>query len=505
MQRGVNESERRITMGLIQRFSSFLGTVKSSTTMGTTFKSVVSNLAAYIIELSKFFEMKDEDVYEQLYVWEPEIGGAIDRISTLVRQAYRGFSIKDYDNVQSPDEEEMLAQAEIIADSIDIASVIETYAEVLQIHGNLILMHNKDFSDTILPNKYCAFIEEKEQFSSMTQQLIMNPKYLAFNERSNIEVEKTLIPIDKISHVRLKDTPVFVKDTMGRQTFGIYAISPLQRTVLSVWWKRQSMIVDVLVRWKNVPKEVHTINSNLFSLNNYKGTIPDRAVASRNDTETFIKSYASNLKNANPDTAYIIPDTASISILEPRVNYIESNDLVGQLVMNEMAALNVPMSIVNGQNAGSYASELVISNYVSAKVIQIGNKLKPVILSNIRKRLLAIKSTYPVDKLDIKFELKLANSELESFRKLAIMEASSVFTDNELRKSVDYPDMTPEQLAEIQEKRANKIKTSGAYDKTTEDVKRDVLIQDNTKSADYKDTPQQDESHNRDESDNILR
>ena len=38
--------------------------------------------------------MKQEEVNEQLYKWEPEVGGSIDRIATLVMEAYQGFVIK---------------------------------------------------------------------------------------------------------------------------------------------------------------------------------------------------------------------------------------------------------------------------------------------------------------------------------------------------------------------------------------------------------------------------
>ena len=57
-------------------------------------RKITSQLVAHIVEMSKFEEMKQEEVNEQLYKWEPEVGGSIDRIATLVTQAYQGFVIK---------------------------------------------------------------------------------------------------------------------------------------------------------------------------------------------------------------------------------------------------------------------------------------------------------------------------------------------------------------------------------------------------------------------------
>ena len=57
-------------------------------------RKITSQLVAHIVEMSKFEEMKQEEVNEQLYKWEPEIGGSIDRIATLVTEAYQGFVIK---------------------------------------------------------------------------------------------------------------------------------------------------------------------------------------------------------------------------------------------------------------------------------------------------------------------------------------------------------------------------------------------------------------------------
>ena len=161
-----------------------------------------------------------------------------------------------------------------------------------------------------------------------------------------------------------------------------------------------------------------------------------------------------------------------------------------------MAGLNVPQSMVNSSQAGSYASELVISNYVSSKVVQLAEKIRPVILKNIRDRIRLIDSSLPVDRLDIKLELNLANSKLELWRTAAIMASLGIFTDSEVRDMLGYEALRADQR--------NFIINTSASTSSKENVANSVKG-GSSMTPDYPETSESDTSHVKDEGENVYR
>ena len=99
---------------------------------------------------------------------------------------------------------------------------------------------------------------------------------------------------------------------------------------------------------------------------------------------------------------------------------------------------------MNGTTAGSYASELAVSNYVAAKVIQLATKAKSIVLQCIKAKIRLIDATLPVDNLDIKLELIMTTSRLEIVREASIMATLGIFTDTEIRDHLGWEALTDE-------------------------------------------------------------
>jgi len=51
------------------------------------------------------------------------------------------------------------------------------------------------------------------------------------------------------------------------------------------------MIIDILWRYKNVPREHHQISGELFSLDKYAGDTNTRRLAAKRDLDEFIDQY----------------------------------------------------------------------------------------------------------------------------------------------------------------------------------------------------------------------
>jgi hypothetical protein len=419
--------------------------------------------------MTDFANMDEYEIYEQLYAFEAEIGGAIDRMSTMAGDAMKTFFLRDVGSspvdpitmqplpkVNSAKATEMIDQANMMLEDLELREHAGALVEVLMIHG-MILTTNEEgnYSITILPNKTATFLGDLSQKDSGSDPnlVITDVKYLILNESTEQEV---IYQPGTFQITKYKFTPVWAKDQKGRQTFGVFSISPMHRCVLPVWESRQLRIIDLLWRFKMVPREHHKFISEQFSLGNYTGSMDKRREAARADAKKMMDDYTTQLKSMAPDIGYVTLDTTEIGIVENKSGgYMRSNERMDQLVEQFYIALTTPRAVVNGESPGSYAAMTVVSNYVALKVMSLTRKVKPLILSNIRKRLLAIDPSYPVALLDLRISLILANNKLDLFRQAAIMGQLGLFTSTEIREMLEYLELREDQMADL-------VKTGGS-------------------------------------------
>jgi hypothetical protein len=477
-------------------FAGIVDLGRENTSVSTSGKTLTAGIVKFLMEMSRFDMMKEDDIFEQLYAFEAEAGGGIDRLSTLASTAFGGWTIRDTDTTRSPEEKEMLRLAQTMGEGIQINEQIEAMTELLMMFGNIYLKYNKG-QITYLPNKFVSFIESMEDKDQMVvDRILYTPAIMTLYENDSLYETEVLNP-SEYRHIKYKLTPIHMKDCMGRKTYGFYSISPLQRAILPTWWKRQTMIIDILWRWKNLPREHHKIDSSAFTLDKYIGSKKDRITQAQDDAQAEIARYTSSINELQPDQGYVSLNNLDISTIESRTQHTSVNELSNQLDQKIWSAINVPESIVNGRGAGSYASELVISNYVSAKIVAIVNKFKPILLEMVRDRILMVNPTLPVEKLDMNVKLMIAASELELFREAAIMATLGIFTPDEVRELLSYPNLTDDQRKELMEIIRQKAKNERSNKGTGDAMKS----QDGT----YPETPQSDQQHTRDTGQNIVR
>lgn len=413
----------------------------------TPYASITADMVDYVSKLSKFGDMDEDEIYEQMLIFEPDIGGGIDRMSTLVSESFKGFFIKSGESL-SESETKCVKLANEMIETMGIDDVLEGFTETLLTHGNLYVIPDEG-SVQVQPNKYVTLVEKKVDIGSLlTSEIITKANWFVLfeNDMTKTNVVK---PMSDVIHIKYKSTPIFQRDLKNRETYGIYSMSPLQRAILPVWWKRQTMIIDIMWRWRNVPREHHKLDSTMFTLDKFSGSKADRITSATNAAQKAVNSYIANLKNQDPDQGYVTLDNVDIDVVKQKAGYMKTNELMSQLDEKTWMALNIPESIVNGKNTGSYASEIAISNYVSAKIIKIATKFKPIILGMVRDRISELDSGLPVNKLDIKFELVMATSKMELFRQAAIMAAIGIFTETEIRALGNYMPLTEDMRKEL--------------------------------------------------------
>lgn len=413
-------------------------------------KTLTTDLAAFLIDMSNFKDKPEAEVIEQIYRLEPEVGGSIDRMSTMAGDAFKGFILCDTGETLEKLEQDMVKDANLMAEEIETRDWMEALTEVLFMHGNLYTYEDPEsLTIEVLPNRNVTVLDDEGRINGSSADFSQ-----AITKANMVVVDEGL-PSQRIykSNFRItkyKSTPIWARDDKMRDTYGIYSSSPVYRTILNIWQKRQLQIIDVLWRWKMIPREHHQFSADMFNMVNYTGDLNSKRTSARTDAETVMGGYATKIKTQAPDVGYVTLDTTKITTIEPKSSgYMAANDIIQQLNNQIFIALTTPKSILAGGASGSYASELVVTNYVAIKVISLAKKIKPIILENMRKRLLRKNALYPVNRLDMKVDMILSNSKLELYRQAAIMGALGIYTDTEIRELLGNEPLREDQKANL--------------------------------------------------------
>jgi len=438
---------------------------------GAPASKIMNNSAKYLIDMYDWNGMCAQDLYEHLLIHEPEIASYVTKMSEMIRSSFDYFRLIDsseFDNIEEYEDDEtgeiqsdedvekklldkMKDTANDIARRNDVKTkCFETWAAVILTQGEIFLKKNANFSLTVIPNNRVTIIDELQYKNNGTpiDHLITEENYLIIDE--GLHTEKVLNKNEFI-HIKLSDVPVNLKDSWGRYTFGIYAVSPLQRCLSSIWLKGQVLITETLWRWGNVPREHHTLAAEAFDPLQYKGMVSkDKLVDYANaQMSRAIAAHADAISKKNPDQHYVTSSNVSIKSVEhSSSDYMDSNNLLNQIENSIWDGLCTPASVIRGKSDGSYASELITSSGVSLRIEQIASKIGKVVLENIKERLIEINPEFPVRYLDIKISFKLAQSELENYKIITMQKATGLFTPTEIRAKVDHPALTSEQINE---------------------------------------------------------
>ena len=444
--------------------------------------AVSSDLGNFLTGMSNFPEMPEQQIYEQFYIWEPEIAATINKTSAMVRSSFNYFTLIDdaqLDNLPTTDKlstieqtddvelfddlydissgintpekalrQEMVDVANQIARQINIPNMFEVYASIMYMHGEVFLRKHPDKSLEILPNDRVTVLDNLERIRNVGA---INPSILITQENFLIIDEylqtQQVINKNEFIHIKLYDVPLNLRDLRGRPTYGIYSISPLQRCIVPVWLKRQVYITETLWRWANVPREHHTIEAEAYKLNLYPGTPEMKKQAAEKAMSADIAKWSAKLKVDAPDQKYVTSSNIKINSIEHDASsYMESNGLLEQVNEAIWDGVGMPKSVIKGKSDGSYASELIVASGASMFIEQISNKIARVILENMKERLLIINKQYPVDHLDINIKFKIAQNRLEQMRDMQLMTAVGQFTSAEIREEIGKSPLTDDQI-----------------------------------------------------------
>jgi hypothetical protein len=416
--------------------------------------SATSALATLSSALEPFRDSQNKyQVYQSFLRSDPELNNAITRLALLTAYAYKGPYVKAGTKLT---ESEKLLQDQAIeaADELDFRSRFFSLAKHLLRDGDAVYV--VAFEDDVgvqqiqpLPLTKTTIVESEDQLEKADAKVQKRGLWI-LNE---LEPDKRQIfpqnENQKVFHFSVDDEAEEVYDILNRWTFGVWSDSPLECLKTTLLWKQALRIADILWRYRNVPREVHELDTSMFVPEKFAGaTWEEQVTNATKAAEDYLKDYAKKISGKKVDQGYVVgSNVKQIYYVEPKqVSYASPNDLIDQ----------INTSIREGIGAytigkGTYATELVISSYVILMPDHLAYKIERQLLELLRFHL-AKKYKTPADelaKLDLRLSLVLDILKGELVRQMAILAATGTLTIDELREYVGKDQLTDEQIARL--------------------------------------------------------
>lgn len=433
---------------LLQRFTQSSVGKKMLQTVGgpASIQALESALAPIATAKNKY------ESFQAFLRMDPELNNAIMRLALLTQFAYKGI-IVHADKDLSEKEKDLQIKANQAAEELELRSKFFAIAKHLLRDGDEVFVINQDENVGVqqfqpLPIARLTAIEKMEQFEDLNAQ-IFAAKFYILNE--GVPNKSQIFPENdsqKVFHISLDNYGEEIRDLMGRYTFGVWSESPLLPLRARVLWKQAILITDILWRYRNVPREVHEINTENLRPEQFEGTTWETKFSNyQTAVKNLLKKHAKEIKKKKVDQGYVVAQGTKIYYTEPsRVQYTSPNQIIDQInqsIREGMGAYNV--------EAGTYATALVVSSYVVLLPDYIAHKIATTLLKVLKMHL---REKYKfaeeeIDKLQIRLSLILDIFRGELVRQLALLAASGTWTLDELREYVGKLPLTDEQIERL--------------------------------------------------------
>jgi len=418
-------------------------------------------------------------LYRTLKEIDCELYGAIDRMARMVRHAYGGF-VLHVGRTLDERERELLAELHRFEQQWDIPSFFQASADRLFTYGDDVsyVRFGSGLKEwRFLPMEVITAVESRRQIGDVSAQ-VFEPKIYVMNELNDDMRQE--FPADNIVHISLNNRAQPVYDVIGRYTFGVWSLSPIEPLKYDMLWKLAVKINDIILRQKLVPRMHHKLDLSMFDPNNFAGdTLEERIQAARDAAREYLNKYvsevATSLKQVDKD--FVTSKDVEIVYTEPRhVSYVDPNPMLDQLNRSIYAVIGPVESAVSGRGARSYASEIAVSSYAILVAETVATTIKRKVLEVVRRH---IQTKYPgkfddlLDRIDIKVRLAYGIQYGELIRQAAVLTATNCFTVDEIREMLGYEPLTDEQRQDIAERFGRG--RVGQHAQTLQDILRDYI------------------------------
>lgn len=333
------------------------------------------------------------DTYREMIEFDPEVAAGVSRIASVVKKAYDAPQLLEEGN------EKLLKDIETVLAEMNFREELPYITQDLIRDGDVIAIPKlagqeevvedplktlKGGMESLPINIITITDEDTPKNSSDSRYVIRKREFYNINEETTSRGHyKKSKEIDGrfVWHISLNSRGTWVKDILGRNTFGVWSISPLESLKTMVRWKFQSIRDDIAWRHANVPRFDHSLDlSAVLDLNDYTGSIEERITAAQNAADLILNDYKDSLTVDDSGSVYpgqdddmtmdveqgFIHDKGTeVAQVGGHNTYAQCLDIVKRTDQSIATRLGIPMSALGYEEGSTYAIGKVTASFMN--------------------------------------------------------------------------------------------------------------------------------------------
>jgi hypothetical protein len=437
-------------------------------------------------------------IYDVMPRLDPELGVALQMITFSVLNSYQGPALKEG---YKPSREDFLSDIENILAEIKFSTNLPEIVRGLVKNGDVVWrLFRRGASSTIdkvelLPTYAITIIDNDFEKDPENNKVIRKRENYLVGERSKDQIKKpslqpviqtsqgtpttevaavpqkvgearVRIPADEVLHFSMMSQGNYQKDIFGRDTYGIWGISPLESLVFVLKMKL-ALNLDYL-RWSRtgMPRWDAALDlTEVMNLMNYQGSNQERLKQARDMANDIFEEFRKKLYYTDNDsnsptfgqelpieTDHMWIHGTNVTVeqkggqSEAPVHYLE---VIKKCDMSICSALGVPLSLFGYESGSTYAIGYITQQFMTS----IGGGLLKCIESTVEDFLRAEMKARKMDFTEADFDnliLKYKVNDTETLKaelevkKLQISLAGEAYdkgivTKNEAREILGLP------------------------------------------------------------------
>jgi len=471
------------------------------------------------------------ELYDALVDKDPELAGTLDDMAALVVTYFKGLYLDiGEDKEESADEKKLIERLKQLEKDFDFVDYIEAVVHSALKHGDTLTTKNvkttlsngeaRRVPDPVfLPRQYSSFARKREsQYAQDT--FIQRPRWVAVNRYAmsgtifigNTQVkwyrnvsmkrskDKVIVP-SQILHYSLRKKGTLEKDQYGNLNLNVISKSPLKALELSVQWKREAILMDMLWRSSNVPFLHHKVDLSAYDPTRMPGATQEEKIATAKAlAQADLQSYTEGQTNRSSDQGLVTANTTDIAYIEPKTqSYADPNSSIGQINNSINSRLGALQRVKDKSGGGSYAADLLMSSVTEPRLRVIAFKFLKILENYVREFLMVENFEKELlEKIKIRMNLILPHERLDRSRESLFMQQSQSFLKDEIRKVQGHLPLSKKEreLLKKETKEARPQPFGDQSDKSAGDAVGDSKRGGPT-SRDEKRTPHTDRSANK--------
>lgn len=441
-------------------------------------QSTVADVGGEINEMAKLRNMNKYDLADVLISTDERIWGIVELVGIMCFKAFAGVGIRSEDpgdDELTTREATVIKSAKKFVEDLELQEIYYNHGKKLISYGDIVEKIHKDKNNGVtflepLPMSRITAIAKKEDLNKNdTDQVVRKANFYVIGENNSGttfqqmdspsmpsgEGKPVLIAADEIFHLSIDKRNTWVKDLIGRDTFGIWSESPLKPIVALVQWKKNIIRNDMLWRDKLIPRYLHELPMGMYDMSRYTGTPEEKQTKAIAAAKQAITNYSADLnsKMKQADQGIVVPEGIKITVLESMNKYSEPNAMLDQIDSKLSSQTGTPSALVGGDSKG-FTSLIQSTSFLSMRAEVYTIKITKTWEKILRQHLTILHPGIGKDVIDrvyLKTKLILERDRNELAQIVSILAGTKAFTTSDLREVMGKEPLTQKEKDSIKE------------------------------------------------------